>query len=76
MSVSDIIRNALVIDYANYQRVKGLGGKSKVKEVIKTTADGKITKPKQKPRGKLTGNVINILQNYFGITLRSGAKTC
>ena len=57
------------------QRVKGLGGKSKVKEVIKTTADGKITKTKQKPRGKLTDNVINILQNYFGITLRSGAKT-
>ena len=57
------------------QRVKGLGGKSKVKEVIKTTADGKITKTKQKPRGKLTDNVINILQNYFGIALCSGAKT-
>ena len=46
-----------------------------MKEVIKTTADGKITKTKQNPRGKLTDNVINILQNYFGITLRSGAKT-
>ena len=58
------------------QRVKGLGGKSKVKEVIKTTADGKITKTKQTPRGKIiTDNVINILQNYFGIALRSGAKT-
>ena len=68
--MSDTIRNALVIDCKLRQRVKGLGGKSKVKEVIKTTADGKITKTI--PRGKLTDNVINILQNYFGITLRSG----
>ena len=57
------------------KRVKGLGGKAKAKEVLHTTADGKVKKVKEKARGKLTDATIDNLQNYFGIALRSGAKT-
>ena len=52
------------------QRVKGLGGKGKAKEY-----DGEIIKITKKARGKLTDAIIDLLQNYFGIALRSGAKT-
>ena len=53
-------------------RVKGLGGKGKKTkdEVI----DGKIVKAKVL-KGRLADSVIDTLQNYFGITLRSGCKT-
>ena len=54
-------------------RVKGLGGKGKVKEISHTTLDGRIVKITKKPKGKLTDATINLFQNYFGIALRSGA---
>ena len=57
------------------QRVKGLGGKAKAKDILHTTADGHIKKTKQKARGKLTDAAIDMLQNYFSIALRSAAKT-
>ena len=53
----------------------GIGGKAKAKDVLHTTADGKVTKTKQKAREKFTDAAIDMLQNYFGIALRSGAKT-
>ena len=49
------------------QRVKGLGGKAKDKDILHTTADGHIKKTKQKARRKLTDAAIDMLQNYFGI---------
>ena len=48
------------------QRVKELGGKAKAKEIMSTT---------QKAKGKLTDASIDMLQNYFGIALHSGAKS-
>ena len=57
------------------QRVNGLGGKAKAKDILHTTADGKVIKTKQKARGKLTDAAIDMLQKYFGIALRSDAKT-
>jgi len=56
-------------------RVKGLGGKGKTKVITHKTIDGKILKITKKAKGKLTDSMINLLQNYFGIALRSGAKT-
>ena len=56
-------------------RVKGLGGKAKGKEILNKTQDGRITKVTTKAKGKLTDHAIDMLQNYFGIALRSGAKT-
>ena len=56
-------------------RVKGLGGKAKDKTIIHKTKDGKITKQTIKGKGKLTDHAINMLQNYFGIALRSGATS-
>ena len=47
------------------QHVKGLGGKDKTTEIAVT----------KKAKGKLTDASIDILQNYFGIALRSGAKS-
>ena len=53
-------------------RVKGLGGKGKkTKDVV---IDGKIVKVKVL-KGRITYSVIDTLQNYFGIALRSGYKT-
>ena len=57
------------------QRVKGLGGKDKTTEVARQTLDGKIIKVTKKAKGKITDASIDILQNYFGIALRSGAKS-
>ena len=57
------------------QRVKGLGGTSKAKEIMHCSKDGKVIKMKEKARGMLTNSAIDMLQNYFGIALRSGAKT-
>ena len=51
------------------KRVKGLGGQAKQKE------GGKVTKTKVKARSRLTDALIDKLQNYFGIALRSSAKT-
>ena len=41
---------------------------------MKNTVDGKITKPKEKTKLQLTGPLIDRLQNYFGIALRSNLK--
>ena len=49
------------------KRVKGLGGQAK--------QCGKVTKSKVKARSRLTDTLIDKLHNYFGITLRSSAKT-
>ena len=49
--------------------VKGLGGQAKQKE------GGRVTKNKVKARSRLTDALIDKLQNYFGIALRSSAKT-
>ena len=57
------------------QRVKGLGGKAKAKEILTTTEDGRIVKTTRKAKGKLTDASIDMLQNYFGIALRSSAKS-
>ena len=57
------------------QRVKGLGGKGKAKEVLYHTHHGEIIKITKKAEGKFTDTIIDLLQNYFGIALRSGAKT-
>ena len=51
------------------KRVKGLGGQAKQKE------GGKVTKTKVKARSRQTDALIDKLQNYFGIALRSSAKT-
>ena len=51
------------------KRVTGLGGQAKQKE------GGKVTKTKVKARSRLTDALIDKLQNYFGIALRSSAKT-
>ena len=56
------------------QRVNGLGGKAKAKDVLHTTADEKVIKTKQKAKGKLTDAAIDMFQKYFGIALRSDAK--
>ena len=57
------------------QRVKGLGGTSKAKEIMHCSKDGKVIKIKEKATGMLTNSAIATLQNYFGIALRSGART-
>ena len=57
------------------QRVKGLAGKGKAKEVMHHTHDDEIIKITKKAKGKLTDIIIDLLHNYFGIALRSGAKT-
>ena len=57
------------------QRVKGLRGKGKAKEVLRHNHDGEIVKVTKKAKGKPTNSIIDILQHYFGIALRSDAKT-
>ena len=51
------------------KRVKGLRGQAKQKE------GGMVTKTNVKARSRLTDALIDKLQNYFGIALRSSAKT-
>ena len=50
-----------------HQRVKGLGGKAKAKEILTTMEDGRIMKTPKKAKGKLTDALIDMLQNYFGL---------
>ena len=53
------------------QRVKGLGGKAKkMKDEVQKVNGGKIQKL---PSMRLTDALIDKLQNYFGIALRSNA---
>ena len=56
-------------------KVKGLGGKAKSREKVTTTKDSKIIKKKEVAKSRLTDAMIDMLQNYFGIALRSGAKS-
>ena len=56
-------------------KVKGLGGKAKSKEKVTTTKDGNIIKTTEVANIRLTDAMIDMLQNYFGIALRSGAKS-
>ena len=55
--------------------MKGLGGKAKAKETLRTTKDGRVIKVREKAQDKLTDAAIHKLQNYFGIALRCGVKT-
>ena len=50
------------------QRVNGLGGKPKAKDVLHTTADGKVIKTKQKARGKLTDAAIDVAKLFWHCT--------
>ena len=55
-------------------RTKGLGGKNKVKNVHNDDNPGvlgKVRVKKKKAKSRLTDSVIDKLQNYFGIALRS-----
>ena len=47
------------------KQVKGLGGASKAKEILLSTADGKVTKEIQKAKGKLTDAAIFFLFYFF-----------
>ena len=51
------------------KRVKGLGGKTK--KTNEKVVGGRVVKSKVL-KGRLTDSVIDTLQNYFGIALRSG----
>ena len=42
------------------QRIKGLGGKAKAKDMLHTTTDDKVTKVKQKAKDKLTNVAIDM----------------
>ena len=57
------------------QRVTGLCGEDKTTEVTRKTLDQTEIKVTKKVKGKLTDASIDILQNYFRIALRSGAKS-
>ena len=37
--------------------------------------EGKVKKPKEKAKSRLTDALIDRLQNYFGIALRSNVRT-
>ena len=50
--------------------LKGLAVKPKQENILKQD-DGKITKAKKLPAMRLTDTLIDKLQNYFGIALRS-----
>ena len=51
------------------QRIKSLGGKAKVKDVLHTTADGKVTKTKQKAREKHTDAAIDVAKLFWHRTV-------
>ena len=55
--------------------MKGLGGRAKGKDTLCKTRDGRVKKVRQEAKGKWTDAAIDKLQNYFGIALRSGAKS-
>ena len=58
-------------------RVKGLGGKAKAKkeDKVQKKDEGKVKRTKDKAKSRLTDALIDRLQNYFGIALRSNVKT-
>ena len=58
-------------------RVKGLGGKVKAKkeDKVQKKDEGKVKKTKEKAKSRLTDALIDRLQNYFGIALRSNVHT-
>ena len=83
-SVENVYEGAKVVKYeciGHYQkrvenrlrklrlRVKGLVGKVQKKD------EGKVKKTKEKAKSRLTDALIDRLQNYFGIALRSNVKT-
>ena len=57
--------------------IKGLGGKGMRKKIDSNVQkkDGKVIKSKQIAKSRLTDALIDRLHNYFGIALRSNAKS-
>ena len=59
-------------------RIKGLGGGKGTRKKIDSNVqkkDGKVIKSKQIAKSRLTDALIDRLHNYFGIALRSNAKS-
>ena len=58
-------------------RIKGIGGKGTRKKIDLNVQnkDGKVIKSKQIAKSRLTDALIDRLHNYFGIALRSNAKS-
>ena len=58
--------------------IKGLGGGKGTRKKIDSNVqkkDGKVIKSKQFAKSRLTDAIIDRLHNYFGIALRSNAKS-
>ena len=57
--------------------IKGLGGQGTRKKIDSNVQkkDGKVIKSKQIAKNRLTDALIDRLHNYFGIALRSNAKS-
>ena len=58
--------------------IKGLGGGKGTRKKIDSNVqkkDGKVIKSKQIAKSRLTDAIIDRLHNYFGIALRSNAKS-
>ena len=50
-------------------------GKAKKEDKVQKKDEGKVKKPKEKAKTRLTDALIDRLQNYFRIALRSNVKT-
>ena len=53
------------------KKTKGLGGKNKKSKVVDVVSSQKTPKQVMKAKSRLTDSLIDKLQNYFGIALRS-----
>ena len=56
------------------KKTKGLGGKNKKSKVVDVVSSQKHPKKVMKAKSRLTNSLIDKLQNYFGIALRSNVR--